>query len=75
MTTAGLLLLFNLKSYEGNENNFKEEFFRINIDASEERFLFHHPFIDHDGNMIANAGKMKVKGDTGIALKLQSLMG
>ncbi len=37
------------------ENN-KEEFFRINIDASEERFLFHHPFIDRDGNMIANAG-------------------
>ena len=37
------------------ENN-KEEFFRINIDASEERFLFHHPFIDENGNMIANAG-------------------
>ncbi len=36
------------------ENN-KDEFFRINVNANEQRFIFYHPFIDTNGDLISHA--------------------
>ncbi len=36
------------------ENN-KDDFFRININANEQRFIFYHPFIDENGSLISHA--------------------
>lgn len=39
------------KAYENN----KDEFFRIKINANEKRFIFYHPYVDRDGNLISHA--------------------
>ena len=39
------------KAYENN----KDEFFRIKINANEKRFIFYHPYIDTDGNLISHS--------------------
>ncbi len=39
------------KAYENN----KDEFFRIKVNANEKRFIFYHPYVESNGDLISHA--------------------